>query len=59
MDSLIEFRLQQMKELAALVTERESLRILAAVFADELARSSERVELYLKGLPALSNSPNL
>ena len=48
--ALIEFQLQQLKELTNLVAERKSLKILVDVFAYELARSNERVEVYLKGL---------
>ena len=50
MTTLIEFQLQQLKELAALVAERKSLRILVDVFTNELADSNARIELYLKGL---------
>ena len=50
MDALIEFQLQQLKELTDLVIERESLRRLVSAATDALARSNERVEVHLKGL---------
>ena len=50
MSPLIEFQLQQLKELTALVAERETLWHLADEAAYAAARSNERVELYLKGL---------
>ena len=50
MNPLIEFQLQQLKELTALVVERELLKLAAQDAAEALLRHSEKIEQYLKGL---------
>ena len=51
MDAVIEFQLQQMEELKALLVEQKLLRMAANDAAFALARSNEKVELYLREMP--------